>query len=504
MRQGTFPNLRQRGFVMPRMLNGSYESAAATGARAKAWNPSGAGPNAAATSGLSLQRRRARDAVRNDPWAKAAMARMVSNAIGTGIQPYPKHPDKHIAAELKRLWADWVNESDADGRLDFYGQQAVAAQALFTDGEVLGRLRPRRLSDGLAVPLQLQTLEGDHLPETKTEVAPGGNEIVNGVEFNAIGQRVAYHLYARHPGEYGPAGTSVVTKRVPADQVLHAFKTLRPGQVRGVSELATVLLRLKSLDNLDDAVLRRQEVANLFAGFVSRKVPDEGEDMVTGGDAEYVDGQAVTSLEPGTMNMLLDNEQVTFSSPPGAPDNYAEFMRQQLMAAFASVGLPYELATGDLRGVSDRVLRVIINDFQRSIMQYQWLVLIQQWCRPVWAAFVDTIVLNGILPAPDYYLTRRDWLRVDWVPQGWAYMNPIQDATSRVIDVRGGSKTLRSVILERGDDPDAVMADHVAQREFAREHGLVFDSDAGQVSQSGVLHAALLQDIEEEATQQEP
>lgn len=430
---------------------------------------------------------------------------MVSNQIGTGIQPYPKHPDKKIAAALKTLWADWAPDADADGRLDVYGLQALAAGSIFSDGEVLSRLRPRRASDGLAVPLQVQLLEGDFLPVEKTERLPNGDEIINGVQFNQIGKKLGYHLYGSHPGEYGSGLGSSMTRFVPADQVVHAFKSLRPGQVRGVTALAAVLLRLKSLDNFDDAVLRKQEVSNLFAGFIGKKSADDPDgDPLTGGDAEYVDGEMITSLEPGTMNQLLDGEEVHFSSPPGAPDNYAEFMRQQLMAAFASVGLPYEIATGDLRGISDRVLRVIINDFQRSIMQFQWLVLIQQWCRPVWAAFVDAIVLNGILPADDYYRTRRDWLRVDWVPQGWAYINPIQDSTARTNDIRSGVKSLRATILERGDDPDAVMAEHLAQNAFADENGLIFDSDARLVNQNGGAMPALQQDLEEQANQQEP
>ncbi|MFW4864107.1 phage portal protein, partial [Pseudomonas aeruginosa] len=62
--------------------------------------------------------------------------------------------------------------------------------------------------------------------------------------------------------------------RIPADQVLHIFEPLEGGQLRGVPRLSPVLLRLKSLDNYDDAVLFRQEVSNLFAGFITRPRQD--------------------------------------------------------------------------------------------------------------------------------------------------------------------------------------------------------------------------------------
>ncbi len=261
-----YPSLAQRGFVVPARVNAaSYEAASSTGSRARSWKAPNAGPNAAAAQNLPLMRSRARDAIRNDPWAKTAIARLVSNTIGTGIQPHPQHPDKEIAKQQKQLWDDWIREADADGVLDFYGQQTLAARAFFSDGETLLRRR-LRFGDGLTVPLQLQLMEADQLPVGKNEIRPNGGEIVSGVEFDGDDRRVAYHLHRRHPGEYNRLSvTSMATVAVSADDISHVFQPLRPGQIRGVPELATVLLRLHSLDNFDDAVLFRQEVSNLFA-----------------------------------------------------------------------------------------------------------------------------------------------------------------------------------------------------------------------------------------------
>ncbi|MFP3624870.1 phage portal protein, partial [Burkholderia sp. SIMBA_051] len=76
----------------------------------------------------------------------------------------------------------------------------------------------------------------------------------------------------------------LTTVPVPADDVAHVFQPLRAGQVRGVPELSTVLLRLHSLDNFDDAVLFRQEISNLFAGFLVKPNAEPGllGDPVTG------------------------------------------------------------------------------------------------------------------------------------------------------------------------------------------------------------------------------
>ncbi|EKS9915601.1 phage portal protein [Burkholderia multivorans] len=477
----TYPALARRGFVVPtRLKAAAYESASTVGARAKSWRVSGAGPNTAAVQNLSLMRSRARDAIRNDPWAKTAIARLVSNTIGTGIQAHPQHPNDAVRKMQKQLWEDSGQEIDADDVFDIAGIQTLAARSFFSDGEVLVRRRMRSPRDGLAVPMQIQLLEGDLLPMEKNELVPGG-EIINGVEFDADGRRVAYHLLRRHPGEYGRASiANMETVRVPADEIAHVFLALRPGQVRGVPELSTVLLRLKSLDNFDDAVLFRQEVSNLFAGFITKPPTEPGMpgDPVTGGAMQYdVDGfSPVVSLEPGSMQELAPGEDVKFAAPPGAGADYGPFMRQQLMAAAASVGMPYEVLTGDLRDVSDRVLRVILNEFRRSIEQLQWNVFIHQFCRKVWRWWVDACALSGAMPMPDYYRNRRDYLRVRWVPQGWPYIHPVQDVTAKRMEIRAGLASRSGAVLARGDDPEQVDDENAADLARERRLGLRYDT----------------------------
>lgn len=485
-----YRNLSQRGFILPERLNAAmstaYEGGSATGSRSKSWNPSGAGPNAAATGSLSTIRRRARDAVRNDPWAKTAVTRWVSNVIGTGIQPYPRHPDKGVRNALKELWSDWVNDADADGRLCFYGLQALAVRSIFVDGETLARLRLRRPEDDLAVPLQIQAIEGDQLPVSMTQRLSNGHEVVNGVEFNLIGQREAYHLYNRHPSDNLQAASGLSMKSVPSNQIVHAYQLLRPGQVRGVSELATVLLRLKTLDNFDDAVAFRQEVSNLFAGYiVSKEDEDVGVDPGVSDGVDYdQDGTPVIALEPGTVTRLPDGTDVKFAEPPGAPDNYAEFMRQQLMSAFASLGIPYELATGDLRNISDRTLRVVVNEFHRLIEQFQWTVFIQQWCRPIWNAWIDAVALSGQIPIK--YLDRRLYRRVLWVPEGWPYFNPVQDVKANTDAVRAGFTSRTAIILSQGEDPEEVFEQIHNDNDRADDMGLSLDSDSRHARNKGI------------------
>ncbi|MGP5481307.1 phage portal protein, partial [Pseudomonas helleri] len=96
-------------------------------------------------------------------------------------------------------------------------------------------------------PLQLQVLAPEFVPHDKFEPAKNGNSIRAGIEFNPAHQRVAYHMYRVHPRDASSlnAGYNQLV-RVPAEQVLHIFEPVEPGQLRGVPRLAPVLKRLRS------------------------------------------------------------------------------------------------------------------------------------------------------------------------------------------------------------------------------------------------------------------
>lgn len=468
--------------LTPRRIKASYEGAG-TGRRAAGWDAPEGALNTLAVPNLPRLRKRARAAVRNDPYGFAAIDRRVSNLIGTGITPRARTNDAALRSTLHELWDDWTEESDADGLLDFYGQQTLIARMVEESGECFVRLRPRRPEDGLAVPLQLQVLAPEFVPLDKTETTRTGNRIKAGIEFDLLGRRVAYWMYRKHPGDALDGGQYPQLVRVLASEVLHIFEPTEAGQLRGVPRLAPVLLRLKSLDNYDDAVLFRQEVANLFAGFIRRPAPDSGlapVDAITGGAQQLAaDGfTPMVGLEPGSMQELMPGEEVEFSDPPDAGNTYVDFMRQQLQAAAAGVGLPYELLTGDMREVNDRVMRVILNEFRRRIEQLQFGVYIHQLCRPVRAAWFDMAVLSGALYLPDYLARRREYMRTRWVPQGWAYIHPVQDVQSRQMEVAAGFTSRSEVCLRSGYDAEQIDQENFEDNARAEKLGLHYGSTA--------------------------
>lgn len=471
------------GFLAPNAEAQPYDAAKTTGRRARAWRVPSTGPNASMVYALGTIRNRARAAARNDPWAGTALDKLTSNGIGTGIQAKGLWGNKTHKAAEKKLWGKFCKQADADGVLDFYGLQGLAWREFHEAGECFARLRPRRLSDGLAVPLQVQLIEAEQCPSELYTTAPGGNPIRAGIEFNLIGQRVAYWMYREHPGEYQTGANGGELVRIPADQILHVYEPVRNGQLRGIPRATSVLTRMFNLDSLDDAVLERHKIANLFAMFYTTAAgaddtpPGIVGEMRTDTDT---DDTPLAGLEPGTAQELPVGMTPQFSNPPQAGTDYAEFLRGHLMAIAARHGVPHEVLTGDLRNISDRALRLILNEFRRILEMWQWLIFIPQFCQPIREAYLDAAVLAGALTIDGYADVREDAVETLWVPQGWPYSHPVQDVDADIKAVRAGFESRTSVVLSNGDDAEAIDAQQAEDNARADKQGLKYESDGRQ------------------------
>lgn len=436
--------------------------AAGMGRRLKAWTPASSGPNRA-IDGLQRIRDRARDSARNDWAGESGIQKWVTNLIGAGVTPRWK--DDAVDA----LWAKSVPELDADGVLDAYGMQALGVRAWLDGGEVFVRRRPRNvLTSPLAVPLQVQLIEAEFVPlfdALQWQGMPEGNEITQGIERNRYGERVAYWMYRNHPGDKPTGGrpSPFDLIRVPAREVSHVFEPKRPGQMRGVSLLAPVLVKLRASMDFEDVVLDRQKLANLFTLFITRQLPEEWDglefDELTGLPKFYSnDGAPMVGLEPGMSQELRPGEDVKFANPPEAGTTYSEYMRTSHMGTAAGAGMPYELMAGDIKDISDRTLRIVVNEFRRFAEQRQYHTVIPRLCQPMVSWWAEAAVLAGKLPMSSL----DDAKTPEWAPHGWPDIHPTQDIEGRVKARDAGFTSTSAVIARSGDNPKKVLEERKA------------------------------------------
>jgi lambda family phage portal protein len=400
--------------------------------------------------------------------------------IGTGITPRWQIDDPDLKKEIQELWAGWTLEADADQVFDFYGLQSLACRSLVVAGEVLTRFRPLTSGGRLSVPLQIQLLEPDHLDETFTGIHSNGNRIRMGIEFNSAGKRAAYHLFKEHPGEYFLDADTVTRIRVPSSEILHVYRPLRPGQKRGGPWFASVITAMHEMSKYCDAEQVRKSGAAMFGGFITCP-PGESQNLadLLGHDTDD-DGKdpQIIALEPGTYPALPPGYDVKFSEPAEVGGSYEVFIKHQERRIARGMGcLTYEKLTGDLTGVNYSSIRAGNLEFQRFCKQIISNVIVFQFCRPVVNYWLDQAVLSGALNIPDYLINRRKYQRIQWVIDGWPWVDPLKDIQAEKIAIRSGLRSRTESIAERGRDVEAVDREIEADNKRADQAGLVFDSD---------------------------
>ncbi|MBF0354959.1 MAG: phage portal protein [Alphaproteobacteria bacterium] len=414
---------------------------------------------------------RARYLIRNNGYAANAIESWAGNVVGAGIKPSSLVVDAKLKPAIQKLWLSWTDESDAEGFTDFYGQQRRAAREVFIAGEVFFRFRPRWPEDGLSVPLQLQMIPSEMLPLNRNETLASGNLIRQGIEFDRIGKRVAYHFLKRHPGDVTDPGVSGETVRVPASEVVHIMDPVDAGQLRGVSRFAPAIVKLFLLDQYDDAELDRKKVAAMYALFVTTPSPGEPFGMA---EETGADGERNMDVQPGQVVMLEPGEEIQTSAPADVGGSYEAFQYRTLLQISAALGVPYAYLSNDMLKANYSNSRLALLEFRRRIEAWQHSVLVHQMCRAVWRRWMDAAVLSGALSIPGYETRRADCLACSWLPPRWEWVDPLKDARAEIEQIDAGLKSRSQAIAERGFDAEQVDQEIAGDKAREKSLGLVF------------------------------
>jgi len=459
-----------------RLVARHFESAS-SGRRTDGWSRRGTDANAAASGALSYLRAQARDLVRNNPWARHGLRRIVTTTVGWGIRPKATGRDAERIAELWKRWAE-TTQCDAAGRLTFYGLQRLVMRTVVESGEVIIRRRLRRPIDGLAIPMQLEVLEPDYIDTGKNGI-PGaqGGRIDRGIEFNGIGQRVAYWLFSKHPGGE-EAAISAISRRIPAEEILHVYDQERAGQHRGISWFASVDVRLHEFDEFEDATLMKQKIAACMAAFVT-DLDGSGAALGEGG-TDAASGQLTDTFEPGMIMNLPVGKSVTIANPPASTDHQA-FSTSSLRGVAAGLGVTYEDLTGDYSGVNFSSARMGRIAHMGDVYDWRWNMLIPQFCAPVWAWMLEVLSLGGEIT--DMFAL------AEWTPPATPMIDPSAEGLALTRMVRSGAMTLDEMVREQGYDPDMFWKEYAAGLKRLDALGIVLDSDPRKTTGSGQAQA---------------
>jgi len=450
----------------------SYE-AASDGARLRSWLTGSGDGNTEIQAGLPKMQQRSRQLVRDEWRARAAVRALVRSIVGAGIRPIPLIGDQTKARVIKDAWSDHVMEgrTSSDGTL--YTTMAQAFNACVVDGEVFLRARPRRPDDGLLVPVQWQIIESDMLDVSFNQDLGNGRRIVQSIELDLVGRRLAYHVWKRHPGDTSALGMEGAAERVrvPAAEVAHLWNQTeaRPGQVRGAPWLHAIIVAMRETGVTEDALRVALQHAAMFSAVIETPENDIKDFLPADplGD-DGTTGLEMSELVPGMATRINPGERIQFANVQ-APNGVTEYLRQGDHGIAAGIGTTYEDMTGDLSRVNFSSARMGRSNSRAWYREIRETVVIPMMCMPMWRWFVRLGKINGVIPL-DYNENRVRWIAP--VEEG---IDPVKDQAASTARMAAGVSTLEDEIERLGDDYYATIDNAQRVKDDLAERGLSYE-----------------------------
>lgn len=449
----------------------------------------GGSPNTLVSKGAIALRNQVRYLERNHDLVRGALNTLVVNTVGPqgiGVEFQPRRMDGAIHTEyaglLAAAWRDWCRRPEVTHRHTWAKTQRLLARTWLRDGEGLAQrlIGPVPFLDhGTVVPYSLELMEPDLLPMDYDE----GDRIRQGIERNAWGRPVAYHLYREHPGEIHRFIRSSDLKRVPADRMLHLALLERIGQLRGVSDFATVIARLEDIKDYEESERIAAKVAAMLTAYVKRQAPSE-EGYI--GPATDEAGNAIPrdiALQPGmVIDTLVAGEEIGLIDSKRPNPNLVTFRQGQLRAVAAGISASYSSISRDYGGTYSS---------QRQELVEQWIhyaaltdEFVGMAVQPVVEDFIAAAHLSGVAVMPrDLKPGTHD--DVLFVAPSMPWIDPLKEAMANLALAQAGFASEVEIIRRRGGNPDTVLEQIAEWRRRADEKKLRFNSNVAHQATGG-------------------
>lgn len=503
MRAGTLARSRRNTLRaapgIPRALaSGAFQAADYSHPDLRRWTPLAGSPDSDLLPDLGAMRSRSRDIARNNGVASGAQQTISDNVLGCGLWLAPT-PD-YIALGRTREWASaWRREVKALWRSWAETKFCDAGRSLTLDGQATQVYNGAWLNgDGVALPLwmpeagapcatRIQVIESDRLcnPQFTLDTAT----LRAGVEIDAYGAPVAYHIRRAHPGDnYWLQGVvdNNTWERIPATtawgraRVIHVHDKGRAGQSRGVPALAAVMRQFKVLGDYQNAELKAAVVNAMVALVTESAIGQDGLVELLSGNADalstYQGGLAdrnrsAINFNGGMILPLNLGEKVGGFTPARPSTSYEPFVTTVFRHVATGLNIPYELLMKDFSKTNYSSARAsLLEAWRFFIGRRNWLGL--GFYQPCYELFLEEMVNAGKIEAPDFYANRAAWCRARWIGPGRGWVDPLKEAQAAELRMGIRVSTLEEECAEQGKDWEEVLEQFAEEEKKFKELNL--------------------------------
>jgi len=452
------PQPSQTVFQALRLIKARYDAAATTEENRRHWaNADDLSANAANSPQVRhLLRVRCRYEVANNSYARGIVLTLANDVVGTGprlqMLTGSAGANRRIEAEFA-LWARTVRLAERLRTLRMARAADGEAFALLTSNPALPT----------AIKLDLKLVEADQV--TTPDLPLDADNAVDGIVFDAHGNPVEYHVLRQHPGERF-VKLDFEYRRVPAESVIHVFRSDRPGQARGIPDITPALPLFAHLRRYTLAVITAAEIAALPGGILYTDAPPNGE-------ADAVEPMDLIELERGMLMTMPGGWRMSQMEANQPSTTYAEFKREILGEIGRCLLVPVNVLTGDSSRHNYASGRLDHQAYFKSIRVEQSQLEAVVLDRILAAWFDEASLLSGFLP--DGLGPWGTWPRT-WMWDGASHVDPLKEANAQSVRLASHTTTLADEYARIGLDWETQVRQRAKEHALLRSLGLITES----------------------------
>lgn len=429
------------------------------------WRVSPNSPDEDILYSLDDLRAKSRNLYMNNDLAGAALKKMRTKTVGSGLLPKPTINytylgiDREKAKELERIiknkfnaWALSPN-SDASRMFSFYGLQSLLQLSWVMNGDAFA-IPLRKKRKGVDIELCVQLLEADRV------ISPPGANLQTraGVEFDENGELKNYYIATSHPADT----FNYTVKAYPAfnslgrKNILHIFEPERIGQRRGVPILGPIIFSLKQLGRYKSSELTAA-VINAMIGLIveSENADDEGFAGNFGTPMDEDDEKTIETkkrkeekitLDHGTLVVGKPGEKIKEFATNRPNKHFKDFVEAICEEIGANLEISKEVLMSSFKNSYSAAKASIEEAYQR--FQVSRKILERTFCQPIYEEFVLELIRNGEIDCPGFFedtSIRYAFTRCIWVGAGKSSLDPLKDANANSKELENYT-TSRSII----------------------------------------------------------
>jgi lambda family phage portal protein len=490
--------LRARAAIA--ILN-SYEGARKDKRSLSVWTTFAADPDSDILWDLPELRSRSRDLIRNNPLASGAIKKKLAWVVGAGFR-HRSVIDRTILnlsedqadeweAKTEREWKlFWdTKEVDLSRTLDGLAITRQVYQQLLENGDVFV-LFPRRARTNSAYDLRLQIIEADRVENKDTEL--DSPTLAGGIKKDSDGAPTEYHILKQHPGNllHGTTKEWIIYpafgRNTGLRNVIHLFDQARPGQSRGVPDLAPVMEPIKQLGRYTDAEIMAAVISSYFTVFIETETGVGNFDYTNLGDETgRQSADKDYKLGMGSIIELAQGEKIHDSNPGRPNDSFDPFVLAIMRQIGVALQIPFEILVNHFTA-SFSAARAAINEMWKFVLSERSHIA-NNFLRLVYEVWMWEAISTGRIDAPGFFsdaLIRQAYLGAKWIGPAKGQIQEQQEVEAANLRVQYGFSTLQDETAQlTGGDWEQNHPQQVKETKKRREDGLIMEIDSAKTEE---------------------